>query len=71
LLFDRAQKAVVRAPFHPFPRSVANREFSLSPRPPWFVTNKTAAVTTRRLTQFAADGRLRHLPGIFASALRG
>jgi hypothetical protein len=29
------------------------------------------AVPTRRLTRYAADGSIRHLPGIFASALRG
>jgi aldehyde dehydrogenase (NAD(P)+) len=71
LFFDRAQKTVVRAPFRPFPRSVAHAEFALSPRPPWFVTNRTADVTGRRLTYYAADGKLRHFPGIFASALRG
>ncbi|MGZ4618983.1 MAG: hypothetical protein ACXV3F_09740 [Frankiaceae bacterium] len=71
LLFDRAQKSVAHGPFRPFPRSVTHRELTLSPRPPWFVTNKTAAVTTRQLTQFAGDGKVRHLPGIFASALRG
>ena len=71
LFFDRPQKTVVRAPFRPFPRSVAHAEFALSPRPPWFVTNRTAEVTGRRLTYYAADGKLRHLPGIFASALRG
>ena len=71
LLFDRAQKSVVHGPFWPFPRSVTHRELTFSPRPPWFVTNKTAAVTTRQLTQFAGDGKVRHLPGIFASALRG
>lgn len=46
-------------------------EFALSPRPPWFVTNRTANSTGQRLTAFAADGRFRHLPGIFAAALRG
>ena len=71
LFFDRPQKSVVRAPFRPFPRSLLERELALSPRPPWFVTNKTAAVTGRRLTEHAADGSVRHLPGIFASALRG
>lgn len=71
LFFDRPQKTVVRAPFRPFPRSVGHAEFALSPRPPWFVNNRTAEVTGRRLTDHAADGKLRHLPGIVASALRG
>jgi aldehyde dehydrogenase (NAD(P)+) len=71
LLFDRPQKSVVRAPFRPFPRSVRHGELTLIPRPPWFVTNRTAASTGRRLTRYAADGGLRHIPGIFTSALRG
>ena len=71
LLLERPQKTVVRGPFRRFPRSVAHGELALSPRPPWFVTNRTAEVTGRRLTRYAADGRLRHFPGIFASALRG
>lgn len=71
MLFDKAQKAVVRAPFRPFPRGVRHGSFWLSPRPPWFVTNKTAATTTKRLTYYAADGKVTRLAGIFASALRG
>jgi aldehyde dehydrogenase (NAD(P)+) len=71
LFFDRPQKTVVRALFRPFPRSVRHAEFTLSPRPPWFVTNRTADVTGRRLTYHAADGKLRRLPGILASALPG
>ncbi len=71
LLFDRPQKTVVRGPFRPSPRSLLHGEFALSPRPPWFVTNRTAGVTGRRLTSYAADGSWRHVPGIFASALRG
>ena len=63
LFLDRPEKSVVRAPFRPFPRSLAEGELTLAPRPPWFVTNKTADVTTRRLTAFAADGSLRHFPG--------
>ena len=71
LMFDRPQKTVVRGPFRPFPRSVLNGELATTPKPPWFVTNRTAAVTARRLTAFAADGRLRRLPGIIAAAVRG
>ncbi|TDC27939.1 aldehyde dehydrogenase [Kribbella albertanoniae] len=71
LLFDRPQKTVVRAPFTPFPRSISAGETAMSPRPPWFVTNKTSLGTARRLTRFAVDGKLRHLPGILLSAMRG
>ncbi len=71
LLFDKPQKTVVYAPFMPFPRAVMHGEFHMTPKPPWFVTNKTAHITSRRLTRFSARPGWRHLPGIFAAALRG
>ena len=70
-LFDRPQKTVTRGPFYPFPRSWMHGDPSLLPRPPWFVTNRTAHRTARRVAAFAADPGWRHVPGIFASALRG
>lgn len=54
LLAD-TEKTVVRGPFHPFPASVLNGEFSASPRPPWFVTARTAASVGRNLV--ALGGR--------------
>lgn len=71
LLFDQPQKTVVRGPFRPFPRAITKGEIHISPRPPWFVTNKTAHTTAERLTRYAADPKPWRLPGIFASALRG
>ncbi|MEY9968369.1 acyl-CoA reductase-like NAD-dependent aldehyde dehydrogenase [Streptacidiphilus sp. MAP12-16] len=71
LLLHRPERTVVYGPFRPAPRSVLTGEFSLTPKPPWFVTNRTAATTGRRLTAFAARPRWSALPGIFASALRG
>ncbi|WP_068271265.1 aldehyde dehydrogenase family protein [Aldersonia kunmingensis] len=70
-LIADTERTVVRGPFRPAPRSVLHGELSLSPKPPWFVTNTTAATTGRRLTAFAADPSPKHLPAIFASALRG
>ncbi len=70
MLLDGVERTVVRGPFRPSHRSLG-AGFTLSPRPPWFVTNKTAAVTGRRLTEFAARPGWAKLPGIFASALRG
>ena len=70
-LFDRPQKTVVRAPFRPFPAGLAHGSLHLSPKPPWFVTNRTAKTTARRLTEFAARPSPEKLPGIFYSALRG
>ncbi|WP_329452310.1 aldehyde dehydrogenase family protein [Streptomyces sp. NBC_01724] len=71
LLLHRPERTVVYGPFRPAPRSVLTGEFSLTPKPPWFVSNRTAATTGRRLTAFAARPRWSALPGIFASALRG
>lgn len=71
LLIDRPERTVVRGPFRPSPRSLLHGEFSLTPKPPWFIDNKTAAVTGERLARFAADPGWSHLPSIFASALRG
>ncbi|SNT02106.1 aldehyde dehydrogenase family protein [Rhodococcoides kyotonense] len=71
LLIDGAERTVVRGPFRPAPRSIVNGEWSLSPKPPWFVTNTTAATTGRLLTGFAGKPSWAKLPAIFASALRG
>jgi len=71
LLLSRPERTVVRGPFRPAPRSVIGGEMSLSPRPPWFVTSKTAATTGRLLTEFAARPRWSALPAIVLSAMRG
>ena len=70
LLAD-TERTVVRGPFRPAPRSILHREWSLSPKPAWFVTNRTAPTTGRLLAAFAADPHPKRLPAIFASALRG
>ena len=59
LLLADTERTVVRGPFRPLVK------------PPWFVTNRTAAVTGRRLTAFAARPQWSALSGIFASAMRG
>jgi aldehyde dehydrogenase (NAD(P)+) len=71
VLLDSPERTVVRGPFRPAPRAVLSGEFTLSPKPLWFVSNRTGATTARRLTAFAARPRVTALPGIFASALRG
>jgi acyl-CoA reductase-like NAD-dependent aldehyde dehydrogenase len=71
LLLEDPERTVVEGPFRPAPRSVLNREWAISPKPPWFVDNKTAATTGRLLTSFETKPRWAALPGIFASALRG
>ncbi|MGW5001318.1 aldehyde dehydrogenase family protein [Streptomyces hydrogenans] len=71
LLLGGTERTVVSGPFRPFPRSALTGRFTLSPRPPWFVTHRTAAATGRLLTAFAGRPSWARLPGIFASALRG
>lgn len=70
-MLEDVEKTVLRAPFAPSPRGLFTGSPSLSPRPPYFVTNRTGLTTMRRLTAFTAAPRLRKLPGIFLSALRG
>ncbi|MFE5595677.1 aldehyde dehydrogenase family protein [Streptomyces sp. NPDC056549] len=71
LLLDGPERTVVRGPFHPAPRAILHGKTTLSPKPPWFVSNRTAATTGRLLADFAAAPRWTALPKIFASALRG
>lgn len=70
-LIDDTERTVVHGPFRPAPRSLLHGELSLTPKPPWFVGNRTAATTGRRLAAFAARPGWSRLPGILASALRG
>jgi acyl-CoA reductase-like NAD-dependent aldehyde dehydrogenase len=70
-LLSRPQKTVLEIPFRPSPRSILNGELTLSPKPAFFATNKTAQTTIRRLAKFLVNGNPIALPGIFASALRG
>ncbi len=59
LMFDRPQKAVVRAPFRAIPK------------PAWFITHKTAHRLTPKLVAFEASPSFAKLPGILSLALRG
>ncbi|KAA0996083.1 aldehyde dehydrogenase [Paraburkholderia panacisoli] len=70
-LFDRPQRSVVRAPFRPFPRALLHGSFTMLPRPPWFISNRTSAATVRKLFAFQARPSLFKLLGIFVSAVRG
>ncbi|WP_454197166.1 aldehyde dehydrogenase family protein [Nocardia sp. Marseille-Q1738] len=69
-LVDGTERAVLSGPFRPFPRSIAHGEFALSPKPSWFVTAKSGARTSRKLTDYAGRPSWLRLPGIVASAFR-
>ena len=70
LLIDSPERTVVSGPFRPFPHSVLHGEFALFPKPPWFVTSRSAAATGRLLTKFAAHPSWLRMPRVFASAFR-
>ncbi|MBD5784695.1 aldehyde dehydrogenase family protein [Cellulosimicrobium terreum] len=70
LLIDATERTVVTGPFRPFPRSVAHGEIALFPKPPWFVTARSAATTGRRLAAFAAKPGWLRMPAVFAAAFR-
>lgn len=70
-LFDKPERAVVRAPFRPFPRSLLGGDFTLLPRPPWFVTNRRQDVIGRLLTSFEYKPSWLKIPRIFLNALLG
>jgi aldehyde dehydrogenase (NAD(P)+) len=71
LMFDKAEKTVLRGSFYPFPRAWRHGDFHIAPKPAWFVTNKTANTTLERVARLTMDPGPKYLPGIFASALRG
>jgi aldehyde dehydrogenase (NAD(P)+) len=70
LLIDSPERTVVNGPFRPFPRSFAGGEFALFPKPPWFVTARSAALTGRRLAEFSAHPSWGKMPAVFAAAFR-
>lgn len=70
-MFDRPERAVLWAPWRPYPRSLLAGERSLLPRPPWFVTNRRAHVIGKLLTDFQYRPSWWKLPRLFWNALRG
>lgn len=70
LLIDSPERTVVTGPFRPFPRSFAHGEFALFPKPPWFVTSRSAQTTGRLLSGFAAKPSWLKMPAIFLSAFK-
>jgi aldehyde dehydrogenase (NAD(P)+) len=60
---DHVERMVGRGPFQPWPK------------PPWFVTNRTAHITGEQMTRFAVEDSLsKAMPKVLAalaSSLRG
>jgi aldehyde dehydrogenase (NAD(P)+) len=70
-LIDHAQKTVLRGAFREFPRAWRHGDFNLMPKPLWFVTNRNALETAKRVTAFSLQPGWSHMPGLFAAALKG
>jgi aldehyde dehydrogenase (NAD(P)+) len=70
-LFEKPERTVIWGSFYPFPRTWLNGKKAILPKPPWFLTNKTAHTTTRGVTRITLDAKWRRLPGILLSALGG
>lgn len=68
---ERTEKSVVHAPFSPFPRSLRSGQFSLLPRPPWFVTNGMQAQIGRALCDFELSPSPARALRIASLAMRG
>ncbi len=70
-MLENTDKVVVTGPFRTFPRSVRHLDLHLATKPPWFVTNRNAAVIGERLTRFAAHPGVTRLAALFPPALTG
>jgi acyl-CoA reductase-like NAD-dependent aldehyde dehydrogenase len=69
-LVEDVERSVSWGPFRPFPRSVAAGEISLFPKPPWFITARSARETGQKLTRFAAAPSWARLLPVFGQAFR-
>jgi aldehyde dehydrogenase (NAD(P)+) len=70
-LFEKPERTVIRGSFYPFPRTWLHGDPAFLPKPPWFITNKTAHTTTKGVARITIYPRYRNLLAILLSALRG
>ena len=70
-MLERTEKVVVQAPWRPFPRGLLSGQFTLLPRPPFFITNKRQHKLGKALTKFQYKPSWFKLPKIFFHALLG
>lgn len=54
LLAD-VERSVLRGPFRPFPRALTGGRFTVLPKPPWFVSSRTATAVGEGLTRYLID----------------
>ena len=70
-MLENTERVVIQAPWRPFPRGVLSGQFTLLPRPPWFITNTKQDKVGRLLTRFQYKPSWFKLPRIFLNALLG
>jgi acyl-CoA reductase-like NAD-dependent aldehyde dehydrogenase len=68
LLAD-VERSVLRGPFRPFPRSLRGGRFTVLPKPPWFVSSRTAAAVGEGLTRYLIDRNPLGLAATLAKAM--
>ena len=71
LMLESVERTVVFAPWRPFPRGLVSGQFSLLPRPPWFITNKKQDKVGMLLTRFQHRPGWLKMPRLFVNALLG
>ena len=70
-MLEDTERTVVRAPWRPFPRGLLSGQFSLLPRPPFFITNRRQHKIGEALTGLQYRPGWLKLPKVFYHALRG
>jgi len=70
-MLEKTEKVVIQAPWRPFPRGLLSGQFTLLPKPPFFITNKKQHKVGRLLTYFQYKPSWFKLPRIFLNALLG
>lgn len=70
-MLENTERVVVQAPWRPFPRGLLSFQFTLLPRPPFFITNKRQHKIGEALTRFQHKPGWLKLPLIFYHALLG
>jgi acyl-CoA reductase-like NAD-dependent aldehyde dehydrogenase len=70
-MLDETERVVVEQPWRPFPRGLVSGQFSLLPRPPWFITHERQDTVGKLLTEFQYKPSWFKLPKIFYHAILG
>ncbi|MFT4210761.1 MAG: aldehyde dehydrogenase family protein [Microbacterium sp.] len=69
-LVPDVERSILRGPFRPFPRSLSGGGFTVLPKPPWFVSSRTASAVSEGLTRYLVDHSPLGLAATLARAMR-